>query len=77
MSFDEKAKIVADISMKLGEHFDAVQILATWQEEGGTNRVFWGNGNWFARRGMMQHMLENENAAIQADHIVGSKDGGV
>lgn len=53
----------------LGEHFDHVQILATWNEEGTTQRHFTGSGNWYARQGMAHDFISWDKAQTAADEI--------
>ncbi len=55
---------IASIASQLGEHFDAVQILATRMapEGGGTERFACGSGNWYARQGMAQHFIKMDEA---------------
>ena len=59
MTTAEKHQMVAAAAMKLGEHLPAVQIMASWPcEGGGTTFSNYGQGNWFARKGMAQTFLE-------------------
>jgi hypothetical protein len=48
--------------------FDAATVIASWQtEHGETKCVFRGTGNWYARQGMLRHMLaiSDENARLE------------
>lgn len=61
MTRQERQKIVDECLTKLGEHFDAVQVLACWQQEdgsGSTNQIYSGRGVWHARLGMTQHFQD-------------------
>lgn len=42
---------------ELGEHFDHVQILTTWNQEARTFNVYRGTGNWYARQGMAHSFI--------------------
>lgn len=53
---------------KIGEHFDHVQLLVTWNDENGTSTIKRGIGNWHARKGMAYDFINqdaNEDAAIK------------
>lgn len=43
----------------LGEHFDAVQILVTFNEEAVSKFRHTGAGNWYARQGMAQEFIRS------------------
>ena len=67
MSESEKVLATESVSkalLILGEHFDAVQILATVSDGDGTERSFKGSGNWYARQGMAHDFI---NADIHQD----------
>lgn len=49
-------------SKELAEHFDAVQILVTWDEDGITKAKHCGRGNWWARMGLARNFIERDNA---------------
>lgn len=54
----------------LGEHFDAVQILATvTDDEGGTRLREFGRGNYYARKGMVMEYVEHAQAEEIARQI--------
>jgi hypothetical protein len=57
---------------ELGEHFEAVQILATWVEEGETQRAFRGTGNYYARLGMAHDFIQ-EDAAVESANQLAKK----
>lgn len=65
----EAAQAVKQCLSRLGEHFEAVQILATRTEEGWTNRCFKGAGNFYARMGMAQEFITEDQAKESAKQI--------
>lgn len=63
----------------LGEHFEAVQILATRTIEGSTHTMFRGTGNWHARMGLAVEFVNKDFAqenAIQIADRINPNDGG-
>jgi hypothetical protein len=64
-------KLIEDFAAKLGEHFDHVQILATWPDENGegSRSLYRGTGNWFARQGMAHDFIAMDQAETQAREI--------
>lgn len=56
----QKIDVVKKALHDLGEHFESVQILATFVEEGQTLRSFSGCGNWYARQGMAHEFINQE-----------------
>ena len=64
-----KKKAMAEALRVLGEHFDHVQILCTWNEQGGTQRHFNGSGNWYARQGMAHDFISWDEAQTAAQEI--------
>ena len=54
----------------LGEHFDAVQIMVSWQESGITRSLNRGCGNWFARQGMAREFITEDQSRTLAREIV-------
>lgn len=73
-------EILERAATQLGEHFDAVQILATWSEAGVTHSIPRGAGNWYARQGMAHEFINQdvaqENAKQIADRIARPDDDG-
>ncbi len=63
MSGDEELKLLDDACMRLGEHFDTVQIFVTRHDndDEGTVTAHLGHGNWFARRGQISEWLMKSN----------------
>lgn len=66
---DADAKALLDKTAKtLGEHFDAVVLMATWPAENGNTRVVkTGSGNYYTRMGMVQEFCREDNAR---DHAI-------
>lgn len=56
----------------LGEHFDSVQIMATWSEDSITHLSNNGCGNWYARQGMAHEFINSDIAQDQARQIAKS-----
>lgn len=70
MTNEEAGKILEDAVSKLGEFFEAVQIIVSWvDEEGATHYVPRGSGNWYARQHMCQEFVGREKSAEIADQI--------
>lgn len=49
-------------SAALGEHFDAVQIIASWTEDGSTSILHCGAGNVYTRLGMLMELQKTWDA---------------
>ncbi len=62
MSREEVEEYIERIASELGEHFDAAQIMVTWNDGGTTCALHRGSGNWYARQGMA-HEFINEDVA--------------
>lgn len=69
MTDKEMEKWLDAKTAELTEHFDAVQILASYTDETGTHFIKRGSGNWFARMGMAQDYLTTQNAQTGAEMI--------
>lgn len=71
MSNEEIQAILRRAAADLGEHFDAVQIVASRIDEktGSTTPHHAGTGNWFARRGLCQQFIEMDQADTAARAI--------
>lgn len=67
MTTEEVEELLEKTAAALGEHFDAVQVLVSWNEDGATTCVKRGAGNWYARQGMAHEFINadvsQENAA--------------
>ena len=61
-----KRNTVAMAMRILGEHFDHVQVLVSWNEQGTTQRLFEGGGNWYARQGMAHEFIKCDDAQTNA-----------
>jgi len=61
-------ELIKETAQKLAEHFDAVQILVSWdcEEDKEWAMEYNGSGNWYARRGMMQEVLQRDEGANHA-----------
>lgn len=67
---EASAKILLDqMASKLGEHFEAVQIMVTWQENGQTFGLKRGVGNWYARVAMAQEMVSIDRSCDMASQL--------
>lgn len=66
---DEQQAIVQHHITALMEHFEAVQILVSSSTPEGTESVFMGAGNWFARQGMARDFLNQDQARTNAKEI--------
>lgn len=67
MTHDEAQQHLETVAAQLSEHFEAVQIMVSWPVEGGgTYNLYRGAGNWFARRGMAHHFIEEDQAQDSA-----------
>lgn len=75
MTHEEAGVMLTEFAAKIGEYFDAVQILASWTEDGCTYCQKRGTGNWYARVGMAHQFIDSdvaEETAIQiAERIKG------
>jgi hypothetical protein len=70
MTGAEAEKILEDTVARLAEHFDAVQIMASWQTpQNCTACGKRGSGNWYARQGMAQEFIDEDQARTQAKEI--------
>lgn len=72
MTDDEATKVLDDAAAALGEHFEAVIIIASRPfpaNERLTQIVHRGRGNWYAQRGMMREVMENDQARTVAHHV--------
>lgn len=62
MTGQEAMQKVDAALMILREHFDSVQILASWVEEEMTHRASRGCGNWYSRQGLAHEFIEMDRA---------------
>lgn len=68
MTPEEAQQHLETVAAQLSEHFEAVQLMVSWPAEGGggTRKLYRGAGNWFARRGMAHHFIEEDQAEDSA-----------
>lgn len=67
MTNEERARLfglVSKFSSDLGEHFDCVQIMASFVDEQGTSSFYSGAGDWFARQGLAQDFIVSNTAEL-------------
>lgn len=79
MTPEEAEKLAEKSAESLGEHFDAVQILVSWNEGGRSMCVRRGAGNWYARQGMAHEFINADiaqDAAIQIAEKLNPPDDG-
>ena len=69
MTIKEVETLLEDVAAKLGEHFDAVQILVSWNEEGASFLAKRGAGNWYARQGMAHEFITSDIAQDAAEQL--------
>lgn len=69
MTGEESFEILSKEAKRLGEIFDHVQILVTWNEEGETKSNACGCGNWYARQGIAKEFIQRDLAQDQAIQI--------
>lgn len=66
MNGEEAHALVDRVVEQLSEHFDAVQIMVSWNEQSQTRAVKAGSGNWYARQGMAHEFINADIAQEQA-----------
>ena len=54
---------------QLSEHFGAIQIMATYPCEVGTQAVFGGRGDFYARQGLAHAFIQTEQA-VEIAHAI-------
>lgn len=71
MDYSEvRAMRIHETLRDLHEHFEAIQILATWvDDDGQTCRVSLGIGNFYARQGLAHEFIEMDAAATTAHEL--------
>jgi len=69
MSNEDAEKMLDAMLARIGEHFDHVQILTTWNDRGITKNLYRGSGNWFARQGMAHDFIHQDIAQDAATQI--------
>lgn len=66
---EAREKVIADAVATLAEHFDHVQVLATWDANDHSHRMSRGAGNWYARQGLAHEFINNEVARENANEV--------
>jgi hypothetical protein len=70
MTGEEAKAILDDVLDKLAEHFDAVQIHASWMDSGAeTASVHRGSGNFYARESLSREFVSQNKAQDQAHEL--------
>lgn len=67
----EQLALVRPHILALSEFFDTVQILVSNTTDIGTEHVFLGCGNWFARQGMAHDFINKDRAQTEAHELAG------
>lgn len=58
------SELVSKVAEDLGEHYDAVQIMACSCDEDGTSSFYGSAGNYFARIGLAHELIGFEEAKL-------------
>ena len=72
MTPEEAEEFITKAVDLLGDHFEAVQVMVSWNEQGETRCLKRGGGNWYARQGMA-HEFINEDAAQETAYQISKK----
>ncbi len=71
----ERLAILKKHVAELAEHYDAVQIVATWLASDNLTRSHkCGSGNWYARTGLCREFINENLADDQAEAIARKLD---
>lgn len=62
MTREEASQILEETAARLGEHFDNVQISASWTEGKITTGVHEGAGDWYARQALAKEFIDRDMA---------------
>lgn len=71
MTQPEAQRLLKACIAQLSEHFDGVQVMASWQSREGTHFGAEGSGNWYLRQGMARMWVERDQAETNADKLRG------
>lgn len=75
MTKEEANQLLARTAAALGEHFGAVQILASMPVPGGGTQGFkYGSGDWYARQGLAHAFIHSDQADELSDQIARKLD---
>lgn len=69
MTHKEAIEMLDDTLARLGEHFDAVQIVASVYDHAGTRYINRGLGNYYARLGLCSEFIASHAQREQAELI--------
>lgn len=69
MTHEQLAAFLDQKVRELGEHFDAVQVLVSWNEESICRNLYSGGGNWWARQGMAHDFINRDVAQENAHQL--------
>lgn len=69
MDQPEAQRLLRCCLAQLSEHFDGVQILASWTSREGTHFGAEGSGNWYLRQGLARAWVERDQAETSADKL--------
>ena len=67
----EQSALARPHALALSEYFDTVQILVSNTTDLGTEHVFLGSGNWYARQGMAHDFINKDRAQTEAHELAG------
>lgn len=62
-------EILDEHARAIGEHYENVQIMVTWNEDGITKSCMRGVGNWHARQGLAHEFINMDIAQENAKQI--------
>ena len=69
IEYEEAYKLLVTTINRLSDHFDSIQLNATRHNNGRTQSFSIGEGNWFARRGVVQEWLQQHEDYMAAREI--------
>ena len=70
MTDQETENLLTGIASQLGEHFDVVQIMVSWNDQGLTYARKTGCGNWYARQGLAHEFINSDTAQEHARQLL-------
>lgn len=66
---EQQEKLIEEHLAKLIEHFDSVQILASFTDDEGTKSFSFGRGDWYARQGLAHEFIAHDQAKDTAKFL--------
>ena len=69
MNPEEIDSLLNEVVTELGNHFDHVQVMVSWNEESTTRSIMRGAGNWYARQGMAHDFIQKDIAQENAHQL--------